>query len=293
MNNHKKGIILAGGKGSRLSPLTLGVSKQLLPIYNKPMIYYPLTTLMMSGVRNFLIIINPHEEENFKRLLGDGSQWGINITYKVQLKPDGIAQAFILGEEFIGESSVSLILGDNLFYGEDLKNRLIDAFVKNNGATIFVHPVKNPERYGVVTFNKDMKPFDIIEKPQTPSSRYAVTGLYIYENTVVDIAKKLKPSKRGELEITDINKIFLESSKLNVQLLGRGAAWLDTGTFESLHEAGSFIKTLDNRQSLKIGYPEEIAFNLGWISNSQFSELIKPLLQNSYGNYLKEILDDN
>ena len=286
----RKGIILAGGTGSRLFPITKGVCKQLMPVYDKPMIYYPLSTLLSAGIKDILIITTPHDKENFKRLLEDGNKLGINISYKVQDSPDGIAQAFIIAEDFIKDSPVTLILGDNLFYGESLNKHFKKASSNEKGASIFAYPVKNPEKYGVVEFDKKMRVTRIDEKPVIPKSRYAITGIYFFDNSVVQKASKVKPSKRGELEITDLNLMYLEEGNLNVEILGRGIAWLDTGDFNSLHEASSYIKTIENRQGLKVGCPEEIAWRMGWINDSQLELLSKPLLKSGYGEYLKELL---
>ena len=286
----RKGIILAGGTGSRLFPITKGVCKQLMPVYDKPMIYYPLSTLLSAGIKDILIITTPHDKENFKRLLEDGNKLGINISYKVQDSPDGIAQAFIIAEDFIKDSPVTLILGDNLFYGESLNKHFKKASSNEKGASIFAYPVKNPEKYGVVEFDKKMRVTRIDEKPVIPKSRYAITGIYFFDNSVVQKASKVKPSKRGELEITDLNLMYLEEGNLNVEILGRGIAWLDTGDFNSLHEASSYIKTIENRQGLKVGCPEEIAWRMGWINDSQLELLSEPLLKSGYGEYLKELL---
>ena len=286
----RKGIILAGGKGSRLSPITLAISKQLLPLYNKPMIYYPLSTLMLSGIKEFLIITSPNDKDNFKLLLGNGNKWGISIQYKVQETPGGISQAFLIGEKFINQSPVALILGDNLFYGQDLTLKLSNANLKTTGATLFAYPVKDPERFGVVQFDQDKNALSIEEKPKKALSKYAITGLYFYDENVVDYSKTLKPSQRGELEITDLNNIYLKNKNLKVEVFGRGTAWLDTGTFDSLHEAGALIKTLEHNQGLKIGYPEEVAWRMGWITTQQLEKLAKPLLKNEYGSYLLELI---
>jgi glucose-1-phosphate thymidylyltransferase len=287
-----KGIILAGGSGSRLYPLTKSISKQLLPIYDKPMIYYPLSALMLAGIRDILIITTPEDQNNFKKLLNDGDQFGLNLNYAIQPTPDGLAQAFIIGEKFIGKDSVCLALGDNIFYGQGLTPILNKAASQQDGATIITYQVKNPERFGILEIDSKNKAISIEEKPMKPKSNYAITGLYFYDNDVVQIAKKIKPSDRGELEITSINEVYFKKGKLNFQKLGRGFAWLDTGTFESLLDASHFVETIEKRQGYKIACLEEIAFNQGWISRDKLNEIANMLDKNSYGNYLKNLLKE-
>lgn len=288
----RKGIILAGGSGTRLHPATLAISKQLLPVYDKPMVYYPLSTLMLAGIRDILIISTPQDTPRFEQLLGDGSQWGLNLQYAVQASPDGLAQAFIIGEDFIGNDLSALVLGDNIFYGHDFHKPLDSAMQRTDGASVFAYHVHDPERYGVAEFNSEGKVLSLEEKPAKPKSNYAVTGLYFYDKQVVKLAKNLKPSPRGELEITDLNRLYLEQGQLNVEIMGRGYAWLDTGTHESLLDASQFIATLENRQGLKVSCPEEIAYRQKWIDAAQLEKLAQPLTKNGYGQYLLQVLKE-
>ena len=288
----RKGIVLAGGSGTRLHPMTQAVSKQLLPVYDKPMIYYPLSTLMLAGIRDLLMITTPDDQVAFRRLLGDGKRWGMSIAYAIQPNPDGLAQAFLIGADFLDGAPAALILGDNLFHGHDLVPQLQLSHGRVDGATVFAYPVRDPERYGVVEFAADGRVLGIEEKPKRPRSRYAITGLYFYDSSVVERARSIRPSGRGELEITDLNRQYLDDGCLHVELMGRGMAWLDTGTCDSLHEAGAYIRTLEQRQALKVGCPEEVAWRLGWISDDQLATLAEPLRKSGYGDYLLRLLSE-